>query len=405
MIRTVMSLATCLVLATAAHANIAAVERRPGTVEAPRFAATNPLVVDDEHLIFNCDDVMETPKCAFEARYRVRNPTDAEVEVVAAFYGIATEEVTVRVDGTDAGVDLSEEDVAALDAAVAAAQGERELPAWLRESVARYGFLARVAPGGTREIVATGYVGAGVRPDVGGGYAVSPVRSRHLLLGDDPTPSVYDVEYLLSPIDTWSDVHALTIIVRYPGDWEFEVGFTGADPDRSHFLPEAPEDAWSVTRGDDGRFEATFEAGEAVPPVLAVTFRTPERVFFQGGPQFALGATVGEGGGEFWMRWTYEVAAPEWLFYSLNMDTNFDDRLVFAPAVVLATPGLVILPSFDAGIGLPIQVMPRTEVGIRLQCGFTWGPVGFVSSFDIYPGLDTGDPDWVQIALMGVLTI
>jgi hypothetical protein len=42
---------------------------------------------------------------------------------------------------------------------------------------------------------------------------------------------------------------------------------------------------------------------------------------------------------------------------------------------------------------------------VRLQCGFSWGPVGFSATFDLYPGLDTGDADFLQIGLYGLILV
>jgi hypothetical protein len=57
------------------------------------------------------------------------------------------------------------------------------------------------------------------------------------------------------------------------------------------------------------------------------------------------------------------------------------------------------IPSLGLGVGVPVRVLPEASTGIRLQLTVQWPLVGFVTSFDIYPGLDTSDPRMFQAGM------
>jgi len=46
----------------------------------------------------------------------------------------------------------------------------------------------------------------------------------------------------------------------------------------------------------------------------------------------------------------------------------------------LATPALLIIPSFGIGLGVPVQVTPDPRPGVRIQGDLHFYPVGLVVS-------------------------
>ncbi|MFP6685451.1 MAG: hypothetical protein VB934_12090, partial [Polyangiaceae bacterium] len=138
---------------------------------------------------------------------------------------------------------------------------------------------------------------------------------------------------------------------------------------------------------------------------LDVEFTLSASPFHHGGPVVGLGGTFGDGGG-FRMRFGWEVAAPDWLLYSFNADTDFEERLVLAPVIEAATPSFLgIIPSASLGLGVPIRVVPIAHVGMRSQAAINFAYVGFVTSVDWYPGISSGDPDHLDVTLMGRLSL
>lgn len=137
---------------------------------------------------------------------------------------------------------------------------------------------------------------------------------------------------------------------------------------------------WSVAGGE----VAVSGTGKVVP------FSMEEhRIFYRGGPLLGLGGALGPGSG-FRARFGYEVAAPSWLLYSLTLDTDFTRHLTLAATVEAASPALIIIPSVGIGVGLPVQVLPETLVGARVQASLQFAAVGFVTSLDIFPDLGSG---------------
>ena len=99
-------------------------------------------------------------------------------------------------------------------------------------------------------------------------------------------------------------------------------------------------------------------------------------------------------------RLGYEFAAPKWLIYGLTLDSDFTTDLVVSGMIEAATPFVLMLPSLSGGVGVPVRVLPEAEVGIRIQLGVQYPVAGFVTSFDIYPGLDADDPNMFEVTLL-----
>lgn len=391
----------------AARANIAAVQRQPGVFGAPQWDAVTPLVVEREDLVFDCRDARPEPLCDFEARYRVANPTGEPQAVLADFLGVEARDVVVRVDGEVVSAELSEEDRTRFVALVAGGRTGADPHEVLGGDATHAGFLLEVEPAGRREIVAAGTIPARARFEPAAWFP--PAVTRHLLLDVEVggrRDENFDLRYLLAPLETWGDAGEVVVTVRCPADWSFTAAF-GDSYDLIGGLPAGPPAGWTVVT-EDGRTTATWRSGAERPAVLDIAFNVaPVEPFHSGGVVVGFGGAVGDGGGGFFMRWLYEVAYPSWLFYGVGVDTDYQDRVILAFQIQGASPiaSFPIFPSIDAGLGLPIQLWPETRVGVRLRCGFTWGPIGFDATFDLFPGYDTGHPDFAQIGLYGLVAL
>lgn len=401
----VISLALVGSSARTALANMAAPVRDPGRLTSPRMDAKTPLVVEEERLSFQCQEVSRVPSCSFEARYRVFNPSAEPSGGHAAFYGLHADGVEVKVDGRHANVNLTADEVKALDEDVAAASGSSQQSTfWNRMSMAtdRQGFALTVQPGARVEVVATGSMVPG-QTIYGHGYSYNPAEGRHYFLHrGDPERRIHEFEYLVSPIRTWAAVHRMVVTVRYPSSWTMYGSFYGT--------PQRSEATW-VERNDGDFMTSTATTDGKVSPdamgnVLELRFSLPGDRFEHGGPFVGLGGALGSmDKGEFRMRFGYEMAAPWWLVESLTVDTDFNQRLVLAANAEAALPHLLfVLPSLSVGAGLPVQVLPTPTVGMRFLAGVQFPFLGFSTSVDIFPGLSPQEGRY-QVALLGRLSL
>ncbi len=392
----------------AARGNIAAVQRQPGVFGAPQWGATTPLVVEQEELSFDCAEGPSEPTCSFEARYRIANPTAEPQAVLADFLGVDAHDVEVRIDGVPTSTELSAEDRTRFVALVAGVRTGADPHEVLGGEVTHAGFTLEVGPRERCEVTATGTLVARAR-FVPRSW-LPPAATRHLLLDVEVggrREAEFDLRYLLAPLETWAEARSVTVVVRYPTDWGF-AALLGDSYDLLGNLPAEQPEGWTVVV-EGARSTATWRSDDQTPAVLDLGFDAGSlEAFHSGGVVLGFGGTVGEGGGGFWMRWGYEVAYPSWLLYGVSVDTDYQERAILALQIQGASPlaaAMPIFPSLDLGLGLPIQLLPETQVGVRLSCGFTWGPVGFNATFDLFPGYDTSHPDFAQIGLYGLLVL
>jgi hypothetical protein len=425
--------------AATARANAAAPIPSPSLVGGPRLAAKTPLVVREERLSFQCDEVNEGPVCSFEARYRIENPSSEPAGGRAAFYGLRAENIVVLVDGRRSDVSLSPEDIKALDASVVAAEEpppeeppitvpaetrpeepapevpepEATAPAatmpeaaapprsiWHGENLPiRQGFELSVPPSGRAEIVVTGRMLPG-RTRYSRGYVYTPAEGRHLLLhAGDTELRIFELDYLVSPIKTWADVHRLIITIRYPKSWGMGTDIYGQ--------PNRAQVEWKERVEGDFVIKSTDTLGKVDPKAignkLELFVSLPGAQVEHGGPFIGVGGVVNASNAKgFRMRFGYEIAAPSWAVHSITADTDFDRRLVIAPNVEAALPHVTlipILPSLSLGVGVPVQIMPIATVGARVLGTVQLWAIGFVTSIDIFPGLSP-DEGLYQVTLL-----
>lgn len=397
-----LAAAAALTFGSRAAANVAAPISDPGRI-GPELAAQTPLVVREERLSFQCEEALGAPVCSFEARYQIENPTSEASGGRAAFYGLHAEDLVVKVDGQRSMTELSADDVKALDGEVAAAEGSSPGPSRYRAedaSLTRTGFTLDVPAGGKKEIVVTGRIKPGVTR-FSRGYVYTPAEGRHLLThAGDIESRIFELEYLVSPIKSWAAVGRIDVTVSYPRSWTVYHSFYGST--------ERAAAEWSERVEGDRIIASTTASGaldmKTIGNALELRISLPGAVAEHGGPFVGAGGVVGTSDARgFRARFGYEIAAPSWLIESLTVDTDFQRRVVVSPNIEAATPHITmipILPSFSAGVGVPIQIIPKATVGARLQAGVQIWPVGFVTAIDIFPGLSSAEGK-LQGSLMG----
>ena len=365
---------TLLASPTLARANMAAIQYNPAKVFGPEAAGPTDLVIEEEHLTFRCFDAERAPACDFEARYHVHNPKGERREAAVSFYGVGTDGVSVTIDGAPASGEPTQDEQRALDDAMkrADAASATKTGGNKAEKLDRRGFRLVVAPGARREVVVTGRVHAGLA-FVPEGYAMAAVNSRHLLVSREaPDHLRYDLEYLVSPIHTWQGDPSIHVRVEHPRDLRIDVGGQGSPGFRREVA------------GGRVALSATLRARDLSRLTLHVD--KPGPLFRNGGLLLGIGGTVGpekRARG----RVGYEVAAPSWLLYSANFETDFKHRFIVAPVVEAASPAILILPSLGVGVGVPVQIAPDPRPGFRVQLDAMIYAVGFGAAIDTYPKL------------------
>ena len=92
-------------------------------------------------------------------------------------------------------------------------------------------------------------------------------------------------------------------------------------------------------------------------------------------------------------------------FAPAELERTVDDTgVVVVPAVEVASPWVLIVPSIGLGLGVPIRLRPTVEVGGRFVADAHVGPVGIMMALDYYPGMAT-DPRRFGVALLAHLAL
>lgn len=370
-------LVATLLLASVAHANSAARPVVPTTSGGSFLPGKTPLRIASEDLSFDCDTEGNLMRCRFVARYDVVNETEQSHSVVGAFYGIAAEDVVVRVDGSPNKRELSLEDVRALDERVAGLEADESSP--YHERVERIGFELTVPAHGRRELRVDGVLVD--RSRTRATVATDAIYGRHLALGTPDFGRRFEFAYLLSPIRTWSGAPTVRVTLRYPRRFARVSGpYAEGDP-KFH---ESDEGGTHVVTG-------TFD-DDTMPESMLFGFRETKPFLSHGGPFLAIGS-AGESEKSTRLRVGWEVARPRWLLYSLQADFDFRGRVIAAPVVSAASQWITVIPSIGLGLGVPVQVAPTVRAGLRLQFDAMIAACGFLASMDVFP-------DRVETALM-----
>ena len=89
----------------------------------------------------------------------------------------------------------------------------------------------------------------------------------------------------------------------------------------------------------------------------------------------------------FALRLEVELALAGFVLPGLSLDYA-GDGLVLTPRIEVSSPQIALIPSFWAGVGLPLRLDTDPDPGVRLMVGVALGPVGGLVSFDLRPGDD-----------------
>ena len=392
-----LALAGVLIAGDAA-ANVLVARTRAAVYGDVVTPAGTTLEVQDEKLSLACTERDHKPVCSFEAVYTVVNPTAKDESVVAAFFGLRTSGVRVKVNGRIGKQELTTKDNEALDLAVRGHDDEAKRDrGWFyrrgfeADRLDRVGFRLAVAAKQRAEVVVTGEMAPEPSRTAFGSWP--PVKVRHAAIANDPAETSFVLEYLVGPIRTWAKAPRITVKITAPSAWTVT-----ADATRRDDAPPAPLP--HEVREKDDELQLDFELDGNTVDSLTLDVDVPHERPNRGGLLVAIGGNLDDSGG-LRARLGYEFSFPDWALYALHIDSDFSDELVVAPYVGFASPSiLVIVPSFGAGIGVPIRIFPEATVGIRLQADLQWPLLGLVATFDIYPAVDADDPLAFQAALM-----
>ncbi|HEY8087875.1 MAG TPA: hypothetical protein VIF09_08520 [Polyangiaceae bacterium] len=339
------------------------------------------LVVEHEALTFDCPG--EGLRCTFEARYAVRNDGDAREEVLGAFYGISSQQVSATSRGEDLRRELTPEQRTVTDEAVFAI--DPDLRTHYAGSLDRTGFAFALDGHARGEIVFAGTTGAVYleRSEPGWEFVLPPLFTRHPFL---TTPERYEAAvefaYALSPIRSWAGSPSIDVTVRHPPSlgWRGE-GF-----------------AWTHAREHGAAVErATFASATA--STLHFGFVRPGTTVLNGGPMVAIGGRLDAK--ELRARLGYEVGGPWWAIYSAAVETSFHGRTTIVPAVEAALPDILVLfPSLAVGLGVPTQLREGRPaiVGARGLFTVSLPIVSMVLPVDWFPGA-SGSDRW-QVSML-----
>ncbi len=357
----------------------------PTTATSPQLPTATSLRVTHEDLSFDCDEEHLVVRCRFEARYQVDNPTTQQEVAVAAFYGIGTSDIVVRVDGGPAHRPLTRAEEELLDARVRDALAD---PDALPREVTRTGFQVSLAPGAKTEVVVQGVMTEKADDPADRYYnrawALDAVDTRHPILRTTHEGRSWKFRYLLAPLRTWSGAPSIKVRVRSPRGLAH---FGGPGAEGEPRFEDHVEEGREVVTG-------TFDA-DAWPGSLEFGFWAAPPELRNGGALLGFGTVDGK----FRLRLGYEIAAPRWLLYSANLDFDFRGKFIAAPVVKAATPWLAIIPSLGIGLGLPVQLRPDVRAGVRLQFDASLSSLGFLVSIDHYPKTATL-PEVTETAFM-----
>lgn len=377
------ALAVAVSLALSCVASPAAAQSRVCEVEGPFVGPPEAsLRVEEEVVSIVCREEVRSevwaalrepvPVCAFETRYGIRTDAADRQQALIRFQGIGTRKLSMTVDG----------------ATRAPSDEERVLLGMLAGlEVGKEHAAARITtePGSRHEIVLTGESELASR-------ITAPIYARHLLFSPRFGKHVYAFRYPLWTRGKLQGNPRIRVEVTYPAGYRAKLngGVLGWRESR---------------RGAAVVLSRSFQASER--EALEIELEPPAVVVGNRGVLLGLGRSLGVLGepGRVRGRIGYEVAAPDWLMYSLTADTDFNRRFIVTPLVEAATPSDIggcfgLLPSLGVGAGAPIQIGPDVRAGVRLQGDLHFMFLGFVTSVDIYPRMGDAKPGFVEASFL-----
>lgn len=372
-------------LAPPAAANMAA---PPPPARVSGLAAAGgpgPLEVRAADLVIDCAAGPAT--CRLQVTYRIHNANPASAGGGAAFYAVDTEDVTVTVDGQPAGYPVTADAADAFDATVASATGD---PRALGDEpgLSRHGAALALAGGADATVVVTGVLHPRDRRRYYLSMPAAAARHR-LFVHGGRADRRFRLRYLVAPIRTWSGFPAaMTFTLKQPAGWSASVvGATDLVTERAGGVV--------TQRGRIATDESTLEIELAVAP------RPP----IHAGLVLGLGGHVDDATGVR-VRAGVEAGRGPYLASVAVEIERADDAtgVIVVPAVTVASPWVLIIPSVGLGLGVPVRLRPTTAVGGRFLADAHFGPLGMMLTLDYYPGM-AADPRRFEVALLGQLTL
>jgi hypothetical protein len=355
-------------------------------VTSPYVDAELGLELRSPSATLRCEGRRKAPRCHYEARYQVHNPSAQPLRASAVVLGRDCARPDVWLDGTSA----SPREPDALDER-ASDHAAEAMGAGNGQPLQRNGFVIDVPAQGSVEL----RVATVVTPtDVTCGCGELQIERWHLLVSRELERD-YAVEHLrgfgfetdqtsASPNPyAGADELQLEQITDVPLRWSMS-GLDAPHPRRirgGHWAGR--------TRGAGYQGRHIFGFG-ARPPVL------------WGGPFAAVGVGWRDGAGLV-LRGGWEVSRPAWLVSSLAVESDARSYVAVVPALEGTFPywsrPLLLFPAPAVGVGMPIEAWPDPRFAVRAQLRLGWHILSILGVVDVYPA-QAGDARDVRGALL-----
>jgi hypothetical protein len=347
--------------------------RDPSAKGAPFLLGKTSIEVEHEDLTIRCVPAEQDEACTFEAVYALRGAPDRAEEVLGAFVGLGRTyqqgtPFSARLGDKDARADLTAEQQQSI--ARAALDLDPSLSGYRKPADLR-GFRVALGPGERRTLVFSGALLPVYweNPHAGGGLVYPARLGRHPGLGrPERRPAARSYAYALSPLLSWAGAPQISITVRAAAGAPLSIG----------------SDGWAASpEGGEQVLRRTLRPADL--PVLELTVTTPGNgPFYAGGPFLGIGKELS--GGPLRLRAGWEVGVSSFGLAQLAVESDASQVLTLVPAVEVATPGIVFVPSLGLALGVPVQFKKGadTRVGGRVQLTLSLFLLSVVLPIDFY---------------------
>jgi hypothetical protein len=226
-------------------------------------------------------------------------------------------------------------------------------------------------PAGRHTVEHMGWIRLAERStDLGPGQIHNPLR--HFWLADDRHKKTWSADLKPTPMDFRMKGYRMDITLKAP-EGSKVLGSNGLSWNREGAV-------WRATFGQ--QTNKTAFIGESIG---GFTVTRPGRAFQWGGVLIGLGGLQRAVAGarqewQFVFRGEYEVALWDNWFPGIGVDIVDDGPTILTPRIeTVLLSGMVTL-----GAGMPIPLMGKSSVGLRLISGFGLGPLWCMVHFDVF---------------------
>lgn len=360
-----LALAAVVVLASGGTARAAAMAPEPMPVPLPGVEVDGPAQIDERRVQVRCRDLGDDAfACDVELRFRltalgpvhVRRMGDATWSVDGEAVEVSGDELWLAPrEAIGVGGDVGDD---------GSGEATREPSDGMTSEVVGEPAVANVVLRFGRTVS----IGSVDRESF---WVLSPVRGRHLLLGDGGD-------------------------VRREGSNAFGELFSG---EQVTFVGElttdvAAPDAVAVNLGG----QPLDGVSRTSPPhhgLLLAAIPEPEgepSPIQHGGPVLALGTRLNlsdEDDSRFLLRGAYELAVAGHFIGSVSFETDFDSIYESLVLEAASPEILVIIPSFAAGVGVVARQLGNrdADAALRLRLGVNFIAIGVTADFDYWPAI------------------